>query len=173
VASAVVGASERADPWVAPRPWTGAPPASYGRRARAGLIDALVTVVPLAAAALLLALEAEPAAALLGLAGLAGALLYAPLTLRRPAARNGQTLGKQAQGIRVVRDDGRPITLAAALLREVVVKSLLFLYAGAFFLLIPWLIDVLWPLWDEQRRALHDTMVSTHVVEVQPRRPRA
>lgn len=160
-----MGASERADPWVAPRPWTGAPLASYGRRARAALIDALATVAPLAAGALLLALGADAAAAVLGLAGLAGALLYAPLTLRRPGARNGQTLGKQVQGIRVVRDDGRPIALAAGLLREAVVKSLLFLYVGAFFLLIPWLIDLLWPLRDEQRRALHDTIVSTHVVE--------
>jgi uncharacterized RDD family membrane protein YckC len=159
-----VAAIERADPWASPRPWTGSEPAAYGKRARAALIDALVTIAPLLAAALLLAVGADTAAAGLGIAGLAGALLYAPLTLRRTGARNGQTLGKQAQGIRVVRDDGEPVGLGDALVREALVKSLLFLYVGAFFLLIPWLFDLLWPLWDEQRRALHDTIVSTHVV---------
>jgi hypothetical protein len=26
------------------------------------------------------------------------------------------------------------------------------------------LLDVLWPLWDDQDRALHDMVVSTHVI---------
>jgi uncharacterized RDD family membrane protein YckC len=45
-------------------------------------------------------------------------LVYAPLLMRRPGAHNGQTLGKQLTGIRVVREDGRPMTYGAAVLRE-------------------------------------------------------
>ena len=35
-------------------------------------------------------------------------LLYAPMLMMRDGARNGQTLGKQFVGIRVVRDNGQP-----------------------------------------------------------------
>ena len=43
-------------------------------------------------------------------------------TMSRKGEHNGQTLGKQAAGIRVVRDDGRPIRLGFAVLREVGLK---------------------------------------------------
>ena len=29
---------------------------------------------------------------------------------------------------------------------------------------IPWFLDIFWPLWDDENRALHDMVVSTHVV---------
>ena len=90
--------------------------------------------------------------------------LQPALTSARPGVRNGQSWGKQLAGIRVVRDDGRPIGMGYALARETLLKTLLLFWIGALFLLIPWLIDVLWPLWDDQRRALHDTVVGTHVV---------
>ena len=54
------------------------------------------------------------------------ALLYAPLTMRRPGARNGQTWGKQLFGIRVVRMSREPSTFASAAAREVGAKLLLF-----------------------------------------------
>jgi uncharacterized RDD family membrane protein YckC len=31
---------------------------------------------------------------------------------------------------------------------------------------LPWLLDNLWPLWDGENRAIHDMIVSTHVVKV-------
>ena len=43
--------------------------------------------------------------------------------MARKGEHNGQTLGKQAAGIRVVRDDGRPIRLGFAVVREVGLKS--------------------------------------------------
>jgi uncharacterized RDD family membrane protein YckC len=39
---------------------------------------------------------------------------------------------------------------------------------GGFLLGIPWLIDVLWPLWDDENRALHDMIVKSHVVRSTP-----
>ena len=58
-----------------------------------------------------------------GLCVVVAALLYAPLMM---AKTNGKTLGRMACGIRVVRANGQPIDFGYALLREVVVKWLLF-----------------------------------------------
>jgi uncharacterized RDD family membrane protein YckC len=82
----------------------------------------------------------------------------------RPGEANGRTFGKRRAGVRVVREDGRPITLGFALLRETVVKAALYIWAGALFLFIPAILDSLWPLWDDESRALHDMAVRTRVV---------
>lgn len=89
------------------------------------------------------------------------ALLYAPALMART---NGKTLGRMATGIRVVRADGQPMTFSFAMLREVAVKSLGFGIAGSLTGGIANLLDVLWPLWDEQNRALHDLVVNTRTV---------
>jgi uncharacterized RDD family membrane protein YckC len=91
------------------------------------------------------------------------ALLYAPAMMART---DGRTLGRMATGIRVVRVDGRPIDLGFAIVREVLVKWLLFNCVGAVTFGLAPLIDSLWPLWDEQHRALHDFLVRTRVVRV-------
>ena len=89
------------------------------------------------------------------------ALLYAPALMART---NGQTLGRKATGIRVVRADGGPMTFGFAMLREVAVKALLFGILGSLTAGIANLVDVLWPLWDEENRALHDFIVNTRTV---------
>jgi uncharacterized RDD family membrane protein YckC len=86
-------------------------------------------------------------------------LVVSPILMGRDGPNNGQTWGKQALGIRVVRDDGQPFKYGTALLRDFVIKGLLF---GAIAILS--LIDSLWPLWDEQNQALHDKLVGTHVL---------
>jgi uncharacterized RDD family membrane protein YckC len=100
-----------------------------------------------------------------GLLYLVALLFYAPVLMGRQGAHNGQTWGKQIVGIRVVRDSGQPVDIGFGFLREVVVKGLLFAFVGSFFFSIPTLIDYLWPLWDDQNRALHDMVVTTHVVK--------
>ena len=90
------------------------------------------------------------------------AVLYAPILMART---NGKTLGRMAMNIRVVKTNGEPITFGFAMLREVVVKSLVFGIAGSFTLGLAPLLDALWPLWDEENRALHDFIVSTRVVK--------
>jgi uncharacterized RDD family membrane protein YckC len=89
------------------------------------------------------------------------ALLYAPALMART---NGQTLGKMALGIRVVRANGKPVDFGYAMLREVAVKALLFGVAGGVTGGLAQLADCLWPLWDEENRALHDMIVDSRVI---------
>jgi uncharacterized RDD family membrane protein YckC len=90
------------------------------------------------------------------------ALLYAPALMART---DGKTFGRMALGIRVVRAKGQPMTFGFAMLREVVVKALLFGIAGSLTGGLANLADVLWPLWDEENRALHDMIVDTRVIK--------
>jgi uncharacterized RDD family membrane protein YckC len=97
-----------------------------------------------------------------GLAVLAVVICYAPLMM---AKTNGQTLGRMATGIRVVRANGKPMDFGYAMLREVAVKWLLFnVVGGSVTFGLAWLVDVLWPLWDEENRALHDMVVDSRVI---------
>ena len=135
------------------------PLAGWWSRVGAALLDGLIVGVPVAA----IALAVDP---LLGiLLGVTASLTYYPLLMMRDGAVNGQTLGKQVVGIRVVLDSGEPFTYGPAALREFVIKYLLFGTVGGFFLAIPTLLDYLWPLWDDENRALHDMLASTHVVQ--------
>ena len=54
--------------------------------------------------------------------------------------------------------------MRSALMREFVIKGLLFGTVGGWFLGIPTLLDYLWPLWDDENRCLHDMVAKTHVV---------
>jgi uncharacterized RDD family membrane protein YckC len=89
------------------------------------------------------------------------ALLYAPLMMART---NGRTIGRQLTGIRVIRADGGQMTFGFAMLREVAVKALLVGVISSLTFGIAWLLDILWPLWDEEHRALHDFVVNTRTI---------
>lgn len=95
----------------------------------------------------------------------AAAILYAPLLMRRAGERNGQTWGKQLLGIRVVRTNGVPMDFTWSAVREALVKGLGLGFASTIVPLLPYLLDALWPLWDEEHRAVHDMVVGTRVVE--------
>lgn len=71
----------------------------------------------------------------------------------------GQTLGKGMARI-AVRDGrtGGRLSLGRALGRAYFMSAL---YAA---FMIPFVVDVLWPLWDPRRQALHDKVVDTVVV---------
>jgi uncharacterized RDD family membrane protein YckC len=84
--------------------------------------------------------------------------------MAREGEKNGQTLGKQALGITAIREDGDPWTFGTAALREFVIKYLLFNVVGGF-VIIGGLVDVLWPLWDEKKQALHDKLATSYVVK--------
>jgi uncharacterized RDD family membrane protein YckC len=97
-----------------------------------------------------------------GLCILIAALLYAPLMMART---NGKTLGRMACGIRVVRANGKPIDFGWACLREVLTKWLLFgVIANSFTFGLAALVDYLWPLFDEENRALHDFVVDSRTI---------
>ena len=163
--------------WQQPIPtqsgWEGKPLASWLSRVGASLIDGLILLVPVTVLIVLVVVVALNSTGggivtgiLSGLLYLVVVLFYAPALMARQGDHNGQTWGKQIVGIRVVRDNGTPVDFGFGFLREFVVKGLLFGFVGGFFFSIPTLVDYLWPLWDDQNRALHDMVVSTHVVRV-------
>jgi uncharacterized RDD family membrane protein YckC len=159
--------------------WVGQPLASWGSRVGAAIIDGLIIFIP---ATILFFVLVAGAVGLTGddsdvsvgviigslilwfLVVAAIALFYAPTLMARQGTGNGQTWGKQMLGIRVVRDTGERMSFGWAALREVVVKGLAVGIASSIIPVIPWLLDVLWPLWDDQNRALHDMAVQTHVM---------
>jgi uncharacterized RDD family membrane protein YckC len=97
-----------------------------------------------------------------GLCIVIAALIYAPLMMART---NGKTLGRMACGIRVVRANGEPISFGYAMVREVLTKWLLFgVIANSFTFGLAALVDYLWPLWDEENRALHDFVVNSRTI---------
>jgi uncharacterized RDD family membrane protein YckC len=95
------------------------------------------------------------------------AFLYAPLLMARSGPRNGQTIGKQLVGIRVVRVDGAPVSFGTGILRTVIGQQLpaaITFYAYA-------LVDYLWPLRDAQNQALHDKLAKTWVLRMAASEP--
>ncbi|HUB35550.1 MAG TPA: RDD family protein [Solirubrobacteraceae bacterium] len=104
---------------------------------------------------------------LLATAVLGAAAYYLPVMQRT----NGKTLGKAMLGIRVVRINGEPISFRLVTLREVIIQ--VGIIGGLASLpnpmrtvgIICGLLDYCWPLWDGEKRALHDIVVNTRVVD--------
>ncbi|MBO9532800.1 MAG: RDD family protein [Solirubrobacteraceae bacterium] len=78
---------------------------------------------------------------------------------------DGQSPGKRAVGIRVVRADGLPLDSRTAFRRELAAKTILMALVLIFTLGLGWLLNYLWPLWDKEHRAGHDMLVGTRVVQ--------
>jgi uncharacterized RDD family membrane protein YckC/type II secretory pathway pseudopilin PulG len=139
-------------------------------RLAAALLDGLIIGAPVFVVSIILAVAFgnSPGASLLRLLlALVVGIAYYVKTMTREGPRNGQTLGKQLVGIRVVRDDGYPVGPGIVLRRELLIKGLLtWITLGAFEL-----VDCLWPLGDPTNRALHDKIVGTHVL-IDPTRTR-
>jgi uncharacterized membrane protein SpoIIM required for sporulation/uncharacterized RDD family membrane protein YckC len=138
--------------------------AGIGSRALAALIDMAILLGVLVAGALLLALLARLgvrlgawASAALLLASFA--LWYGYFTFFE-GLRAGQTPGKRAAGIRVVRDTGHPVTLAAAATRNLV--------RVADFLPPPYLLGTLLVALHPRAKRLGDMVAGTVVVRDRP-----
>ncbi|HEU4974110.1 MAG TPA: RDD family protein [Baekduia sp.] len=131
--------------------------ASRWMRLAGAIIDSVIVAVP---SYILAALADNSATAALYLIYLVLSVLYAPLLLSRQGADNGQTIGKQAVGIRVVHQEGGPMTFGRAALREIVGKTLLTAVTCGLY----GIIDALWCLWDPRKQCLHDKVGSTFVV---------
>src|SRR3954463_11403997 len=99
------------------------PLAGFGARLGATLLDLLILWGLGMIVLLLAALASIP----VGFGGwlllmlVVGGIYYAA-TMTRRGARSGQTIGKEAANIRVVRNDGRPVTLKTVALREGLMK---------------------------------------------------
>ena len=163
--------------WQSPMPqqgagWAGRPLSGWWPRVGAQILDGLILTIPVIVLTLIIvgvAAGSDTGAIVTGILGFLAyfiaVLFYAPVLMARGGERNGQTLGKQALGITVIRDSGEPFDLGAAFVRELVVKNLLFGFVGSFFFSIPTILNYLWPLWDDQNRCLHDMVVKTHVIK--------
>lgn len=171
-------------PWRPATPRSGA--AGWFSRAGSAIVDQLVCQViltPIAFFAIIAGvidvlfstrlLRGGPG--LLGIAGYATLIVGAvtgPYYVLMEGRRAGQTLGKMAANVRVVdQATGGPISWGQAVLRWLVrlvfwvTVPLLTFGAG---IMLP-LVDVLWPLWDERKQALHDKLAGTLVVPAAPR----
>lgn len=143
--------------------------AGHGRRVAAELVDALVLLVLALALGLLFGFpygvwldqlergmgQSRENLAFSGLIVLAAAI-YHPLVM---TPTNGLTLGKYLTGLRVIREDLSPMTYVVASVRGALLKGIAFAFA-----LPVYVISVLWPLWDGERRALHDMIARTRVI---------
>jgi uncharacterized RDD family membrane protein YckC len=162
--------------WQQPMPqqapgWHGQPLASWGIRLGAYVIDGLILLVPVVVLTVIvvaIAAGSDTGAIVTGILGflayLIVAFIYAPILMARSGENNGQTWGKQMMNVRVVRDSGEAMTFGWAALREIAVKGLAVWIASSIIPLIPWFLNFFWPLWDDENQALHDKIVSTHVV---------
>lgn len=151
--------------------------AAWGPRLAATLIDGVMWFIVTFLIGIVISVAAGVGTVATGAQGVATAggflnllisfALYAAYTgflMIRPGATNGQTLGKQLLGIRVVRTDGRPVTLGTVAVRHWLMKYVVFGIIAAITLYLLTLLNYLWPLWDKQNRAFHDMAASTRVV---------
>lgn len=72
--------------------------------------------------------------------------------------RGGQTLGMRAWRIRVVSEDGGPISWPRAAAR----------FAASLLSLLPFGLGFWWALFDARRRSWHDRLTGTRVIRAQP-----
>ncbi len=138
------------------------PLADPGRRIVASLLDALCLVaalVPTVLVSLSIDRDAAPGAlALVFMVSVLALAVYQSWLL----ATEGQTLAKRWLGLRVVRveDQGNPGFVRAVLLRSVVSSII-----GSFFSFLYTILDVSFMLFREDRRAVHDLLASTEVID--------
>ena len=70
---------------------------------------------------------------------------------------SGQTVGKMALRLKVIRTDGTPVGYGRAFLREIVGKFLSGLLLGIGYLMV---------LFDRQKQGLHDKIADTYVIRI-------
>jgi uncharacterized RDD family membrane protein YckC len=138
--------------------------AGRGRRLAASLVDGLLIGILLAVLAIFLApglfTGAQPPFLKMVFLGFITLSLW--VALNYPLlARNGQTIGKKALGIKIVRSDFSPCKVGRIFGLRFLVPGLInqIPLAGALFALV----DVLF-IFQESRRCLHDLIADTVVV---------
>lgn len=87
------------------------------------------------------------------------AVFYYPLLMRRSGRRNGQTLGKQLLGVRVVTREGEPVTFGRAFRRDVLGTTVINFFTGGLYFLADYPVGLL----TDRRQTLHDRIAATFV----------
>jgi uncharacterized RDD family membrane protein YckC len=148
------------------------PAASWSRRAGAWLIDLFVIyllLIPVAAVGGAIGAAAGDTAGGIAIYGLFA--IVPPLYVAASRARGGAgyaTPGKCALKIRVVDADGSTPSLKRLLVREILLKWIVFspLFAGFIYPIV----NYLRPLWNDRRSTFYDDMLDMRVVHVAPER---
>ncbi len=133
----------------------GLPPADIGKRVIAGLVDWAISIgiyvaIGVVPAVILRAVRLGMLTPLLLLAGWAASFMYKPYF---EVTKDGQTIGKKMQGIKVVKQNGAPVDWGAAILRQ-----LLWWLLG--------IIELIVILVKSDRLRLGDMVAGTTVVDV-------
>jgi uncharacterized RDD family membrane protein YckC len=68
---------------------------------------------------------------------------------------NGQTIGKRAMGIKVVKEDGTKLEYQDAIIR----------YLCYFVSAVPLLLGFFWVIWDSKKQGWHDKIAKTLVIK--------
>ena len=137
----------------APPPPAGLIPAGWWNRAGATIADNLLIAIPTWIVIGVLGIAGFGSLGGNAIIALVG-LVYAVLML---TYHHGQTVGKGSTSIRVLSEDNQSVGAGRAFGREL-------LKVVFAFTVIVYLIDVLWPLWQPENRALHDLAAGTRVV---------
>ncbi|GAA3973224.1 RDD family protein [Streptomyces sp. NBC_01352] len=134
------------------QPGYGMPPsyANWGQRFLGTLVDGLIFMIPY----ILVIIDVSAQTGILSVVGALGVIGLAIWQLIKEG-RTGQTVGKKALGIRLVREsDGQPLGVGMAFVRRLAH----FLDSLACYL--GWL----WPAWDAKRQTFADKVCSSIVI---------
>jgi len=139
-------------------------PAEFGERAVAYVIDAGLSIGAYIAALVLGGLVGSVNPALGVVVGIVGMLAAIAFTIWNVIIRQGntgQSIGKQQQNLRLVADaTGQPAGVGLVFGRYLVATVISTVTLG-----LGGLLDLLWPLWDEDNKRLTDKMLSLSVVD--------
>ncbi|MFG3290966.1 RDD family protein [Streptomyces sp. NPDC048179] len=132
-----------------PQGYGATPPyANWGQRVLGTLVDGLVFLVPY-----ILVIAGKDTPALVAIGGIA--LLGLAIWQLIMEGRTGQTVGKKALGIRLVKEaTGQPIGVGMAFVRRI----------AHFLDSIACYLGWLWPAWDAKRQTFADKVCSTIVI---------
>ena len=136
----------------APEGMTALELASRGQRFGAFLVDLVISIIVGAVGFMIGSAIGDLGQTLNSVFG----IVYWIIVLIMVATR-GQSPGKIAIGIKIVKMDGTPVGFGTTLLREIIGKII-----SAIILLLGYI----WILFDGQRQGWHDKIASTYVVKV-------
>lgn len=131
--------------------------ASWGERVGAYLLDGVILSGVIIATIITMGVLSAAVRSLGWLFGLVGVVIYLGTIIGYmllEAGPYGQTPGKWIVGIRVVDSTGRPLSMGRSVGR----------YFGRILSALPFYLGFLWPLWDDERRAIHDMVCETRVI---------
>lgn len=141
--------------------------AEYGQRVRAAIIDSVLLYIIAGILIFGFSLFAfrtagSPLAGVFNFFAVVVAYVGPTLYYAVCYAEGGQTLGKMSGNIAVRRDGDEDSSLGYV---RSVIRALVPPYLWVL-LIVPGLLDVLWPLWDPKKQTLHDKLVGSVVIQV-------